>query len=108
MFPENIHTCRKEIGNPKLKVREFQEGFEGVQIKEPSVGGVWIFTGTAIIDIFFPCYLISLALCDVAVNRQERQTRSCACPLDRENLVRNEVSLQIILLKGTTKISWNN
>ena len=50
---------------------------------------------------FFLCYLISLALCDVAVNRQERQTRSCACPLDRENLVRNEVSLQIILLKGT-------
>ena len=27
-----------------------------------------------------------------ALNRQERQTQSCACPLDRQNLVRNEVS----------------
>ena len=99
-FPENIHTRCKEIGNPKQ--REFQEGFEGAQTKEPSVGGEWIFIGTAIIDIyFFLCYLISLALCDVVVNRQIRQTGSCDCPLDREKLVRNEVSLQIILLKGT-------
>ena len=54
-----------------------------------------------LIFIFFfnPCAtdIICFAFFGVVMNRQEIQTRSCACPLDRENLVRNEVSLQILL-----------
>lgn len=39
--------------------------------------------------VFVFCFFIVL-------NRQERQTQSCACPLDRENLIRNEVSYLVL------------
>lgn len=103
-FPENVHTLPKEIGNSKGKA--ILRGIWGASNQ-------WTLCGRGK-DIYWNSYhsatdIICLFLFfGVVVNRQEIQNRSCACPLDRENLVRNKVSFKFYwrtLYK--LLISWN-